>query len=114
METKLPHTRSLALGVVAFACLAFTGCFISPVIPPVGVIYHQSEVPVDIAYDNNGVGTKTGVAQSESILGLVAFGDARISTAAANGGISTIDHVDADLFNILGVYQRYTTIVHGQ
>jgi len=48
------------------------------------------------------------------ILGLVATGDASTEAAAREGGISTIHSADYSYFNVLGVYQRYETIVHGE
>src|SRR5262245_18304419 len=45
---------------------------------------------------------------------LFAMGDASISAAARNGGITTIHHVDHETLNILGIYARYVTVVHGE
>ena len=42
------------------------------------------------------------------ILALIA-----LTTAAANGGITTIKFVDYEVENILGVYGQYTTVVYG-
>jgi len=57
---------------------------------------------------------KVGRAATHSVLGLVAWGDAGTSAAAAEGGIAVVTHADYELFNILGIYQRYTTVVYGQ
>ena len=43
-----------------------------------------------------------------------ATGDASISAAMQNGGITRIHHVDHETLNILGIYAKYTTIVHGE
>jgi TRL-like protein family len=43
-----------------------------------------------------------------------ATGDASISAAMANGGITRIHHVDQETTNILGIYAKYVTIVHGE
>ena len=56
---------------------------------------------------------KVGRAEAWGIL-VYATGDASISAAAANGGITRIHHVDHETMNILGVYARYTTIVYGE
>jgi hypothetical protein len=56
---------------------------------------------------------KVGRAEAWGIL-LYATGDASISAAASNGGITRIHHVDHETFNILGLYARYTTIVYGE
>jgi hypothetical protein len=56
---------------------------------------------------------KVGRAEAWGIL-VFATGDASIEAAANNGGIKRIHHVDQETFNILGIYARYTTIVHGE
>ena len=56
---------------------------------------------------------KVGRAQAWGIL-VFATGDASIATAAANGGIKRIHHVDNETMNILGIYARYTTVVYGE
>lgn len=61
-----------------------------------------------------GQGTKTGEACASSILGLIAVGDASISAAKADGGITQVAHVDHDDFGILGIYASSCTIVVGQ
>jgi TRL-like protein family len=58
-------------------------------------------------------GPKVGKAEAWGIV-LVAMGDASISAAAQNGGITRIHHVDHETMNILGIYAKYTTIVYGE
>lgn len=117
MATKLPALPALLCRAAAVPAVAavglLAGCFSGPVLPPIGFIYQQGHVPVDIAFDETSIGSATGTAESISILGLVAIGDARIETAAQNGNLAVVQQVDAELFNVLGVYQRYTTVVHG-
>ena len=48
-----------------------------------------------------------------AILGLFSSGDGSVRTAAANGGISEVKHIDYEYKNVLGIYQRYTTVVYG-
>lgn len=64
---------------------------------------------------NNDVesATKTGKACSYSILSLVAFGDAKISDAKLDAGITNVSAVDNTAFNVLGIYGKYCTIVKG-
>jgi TRL-like protein family len=59
--------------------------------------------------------TSPKVGRSEA-WGILAFGtgDASISAAMANGGIKRIHHVENETTNILGIYARYVTIVHGE
>jgi hypothetical protein len=56
---------------------------------------------------------KVGRAHAWGIL-VFATGDASISAAMSNGGITRIHHVDNETLNILGIYARYTTIVYGE
>jgi hypothetical protein len=56
---------------------------------------------------------KVGTAEAWGIL-LYATGDASISAAMRNGGITRVHHVDHETTNILGVYAKYTTIVYGE
>jgi hypothetical protein len=102
------------LAVLALACAGLTGCLRAPVIPPMGCIYSDFKAPLDIDYDKSQVTGKSGSAESISILGLVAIGDCSAATAAKTGGIQTIDHADYTYQNILGVIQRYNTVVYGQ
>jgi hypothetical protein len=57
--------------------------------------------------------SKVGRATAVGIV-MFAQGDASISAAMANGGITRIHHVDHETFNILGLYAKYTTIVYGE
>ncbi len=59
------------------------------------------------------IGDKVGMAEATSYLGLVALGDASVKTAADRGKITKIAAVDCKVYNVLGVYAKYTTIVHG-
>jgi hypothetical protein len=58
------------------------------------------------------MGTKKGEACMTAILG-VAVGDVSVETAAKNGNIKTITHVDSRATNVLGFYANYCTVVYG-
>jgi hypothetical protein len=51
-----------------------------------------------------------------SAVGIVMFatGDASISAAMRNGGITRIHHVDHETSSFFGFYSKYTTIVYGE
>ncbi len=104
----------LGLASTLTLCTMLSGCLVAPVMPPVGVIFTDYQAPLDFDQESSEVGSKQGMAETISILGLVALGDASINTAAQNGGISEIYGADYQYFNVVGVYQRYTTIVHGE
>ena len=71
----------------------------------------------EVTWDGVGMGSlgsKEGRACAQSILGLVAQGDASIKAAAAEGGITKVSSVDHYTRNMLGVIGEYCTIVRGQ
>ena len=98
------------LAAVAVTGLFATGCA-TPF--PYGAVF--TEVKMPIAASNEGLsGQKVGTSKCTSVLGLVATGDSSIQTAARNGGISKISHVDYEVRNILGIIGAYTTKVYGE
>jgi hypothetical protein len=109
--------KALAAVLVVSGAAMLSGCLTAPVMPPMGIIYTSYRAPLD--FDQEGaegtvIGSKEGMAHTTSILGLVAQGDASIVTAAKNGEITKVHGADYDYFNVLGVYQKYTTIVRGE
>ncbi len=111
----MSRLRSAAiLGAAAGVALMSTGCLRAPVIPPYGIIYSEIQAPLDHDFDETLVPSKAGRSESISILGLVAVGDASINTAAKEGGLSVIHTADYEYTNILGIYQKYVTVVRGE
>jgi hypothetical protein len=104
-------------GLLLLLLVFMTGCgigYFSPVIPPFGVIFENTKAPMDVDVTQTELGTKQGESSSISILGLFAFGDCSISSAAADGNINIVNHADYSYLNVLGIYQSYTTIVYGE
>ena len=97
------------LSAIALAAL-FTGC-VGTNGPVAGSIYTDVWGP-DSGGDSTG-SSKMGEASASGILGF-ASGDASIKTAAANGGITKIQHVDHHTESILGVWAKSTTVVYGE
>lgn len=108
--------RSLARTLLAVILITpLTSCyFAAPVVPPIGMVYSDIKAPMDPDFNSTAAPSKSGKAMATTILGLVATGDCSIKAAAENGGLSTIDSADYKYFNVLGVYQTFTTIVHGK
>jgi hypothetical protein len=101
------HLRITLAGMAA--AILLSGCM--PVYSPViGVLFTDVNGPLDAG---DTVGTKEGTACAESILMLIARGDASIKAAAADGGIKKIASVDHHSENILGIIARFCTIVRG-
>lgn len=74
-------------------------------------IYTDVSGPL-MATSNSGA-SKMGQAESTGII-CVATGDSSIKTAAANGGITKISHVDYHTTSILGVYAKTVVTVYGE
>jgi len=109
--------RSFLALLVCVSALLLSGCaayYVAPVQPPAGWIYADIKAPIDTDANQTNVSSKNGLSSSMSILGLIALGDASVRSASANGNIQTIDHVDYEFFNILGVYSTFTTRVYGE
>lgn len=60
------------------------------------------------------IGSKTGQAMMVNYLGLISTGDASITAAAKNGGISKVKTADYHFDSLLGIINKTTTIVTGE
>jgi hypothetical protein len=79
-----------------------------------GCLYSHVTVPLSINLNETNVGSKKGEASIYSVLWLFAWGDSGAAAAAKNGDITTMTHMDRELYGILfGIYTRTTTIVYG-
>lgn len=92
-------------------CVALGGCA-TAASPVNGLLYTNVSGPVAVG-DTQDKPTKVGRATTRSLFGVYAVGDASISAAAKNGGITKIHHVDHETQTILGVIADYTTVVYG-
>jgi hypothetical protein len=99
-----------SLLIASFCAAVISGCTaaLGPVAAPV-TINMKGPVSAGPAMTS----PKVGKAEAWGIL-VFATGDASISAASANGGISRIHHVDHETLNILWIYAKYTTIVYGE
>jgi len=100
----------LALSFLAIAATGLAGCQIVAS-PLAGVIFNETKYG-DTATNATGA-NKEGKACATSILGMVAKGDASITAAKANGGITTVSSVDHTAKNIVGVFGEWCTVVRG-
>ena len=95
------HFRRLLLILVIAAMLS--GCVYSSVIQP-----------LDRDVQETQIGSKIGRASLHVVAWLVAWGDAGVEAAAANGDIAVINHLDVERRLVLfGLYSRVTTIAYG-
>ncbi len=103
----------LALAAVVLV-LGLVGCYVTPVRPPMGLIFSDYRAP--LSADNQGVEYDTtlhGQAKVETYLGYVAVGDSSLKTAMEDGGIQNLSFADYEYFNILGIYQRFIIHAYG-
>lgn len=103
-----------ALAAVCLAAL-LTGCYTAPVKPPFGGLYSNYDAPLTTEFNGqDAVPQKAGSASSYSILGLIAWGDCSVRTAASQAGLYTVNYCDYRYKNVLGVYQEFTVIARGR
>ena len=106
--------KYLFLFFLLISLLLFCGCaYFAPVIPPQGGIFSAITAPMDTDAENTNMGSKTGEASVHSILGLIAFGDCGVYSAARDGGLTSVNHVDYKYLNVFGIYQCFTTVAYG-
>ncbi len=101
-----PCVMSLVVGL--------SGCMI--VDSPIKGVLGTEVIWGDIATGKAGSATpssKEGKACAESILGLLARGDASVRAAKENGGITEVTSVDHSARNLLNVVGEWCTIVKG-
>lgn len=103
----------------AFVCVAVValllvsvGCTF-PMAPVMAGLVIDQKGPVSGVENFDMKSMKTGRSQAQGII-LVGFGDASITTAAKNGAITKVHHVDSNSLNVLGIYSKYETIVYGE
>ena len=100
----------IVLAVIFVATVLLSGC---ASIYPIGGLYTGVKIPYMMGDGKDIKYTKIGTAQANSILTLVATGDASLEKAIQNGGITTVKYVDYHADNFLGIYGTYTTTVYG-
>lgn len=104
-------SRLWTIGVLSLGAIILTGC--QPVASPLmGIFYNDTKYGYIATTDTDA--TKEGKACAQSIMGLVAQGDASISAAKAAGGITQVAHIDYTAHSILGVVADFCTIVKGK
>jgi TRL-like protein family len=107
MRKLIGYSSLVAVAVLFAGCV----CPMGPIGGVGGSIYTDVSGPV--LATSNSASTKMGQATSQGILGF-ASGDSSIKTAAANGGITKIEHVDYHTTSVLGIYAKTTVTVYGE
>lgn len=104
----IKRARILAL---ALCCALLTGCSVVAQGPITALVTVDMKGPVAMGAASGSA--KVGRAEAWGIL-VYATGDASITAAMKNGGITRVHHVDNETMTILGLYAKYTTIVYGE
>ena len=101
--------RHIPLALALLSLLITSGCASS------GAVFTSTKAPTDhlIQTEGHELGDKQGEACMQNILGLAAFGDSSVSTAAKNGGVTQVGSVDESTFRVLFFYTKTCTIVTG-
>jgi hypothetical protein len=101
----------LVLGSMSLV-LGLSGCMI--VEAPIRGIVGTEVIWGDVAGEAAAPGaSKQGKACAESILGLIARGDASVRAAKENGGISEVTSIDHSARNFFGIVGEWCTLVRG-
>lgn len=93
------------------AAASLSGCAAGPSVVS-GFWYTNQSGPIAVTGTTGA--SKVGVSRANSILGLVGTGDASISAAMANGGITKVQHVDFHTKSILGIIADTEVMVYGE
>lgn len=101
----------LMLIAVCILTAGLSGCYIVDT-PARGWIF--TEIKYGNIATTSTASAKEGKACAQSILGMVATGDASIAAAKAAGGITEVSYVDHYAKNILGIVGDWCTIVRGK
>ena len=98
-----------------FLMVSLGGCMIveSPIRGMLGTEVTWGEVATAEPSSPALTKTKEGTACAQSILGLLAHGDASVRQAKVNGGITEVTSVDHSARNLLNIVGEWCTIVRG-
>lgn len=99
--------------LILFTILTLTGCAAYSTSPVLGALVTNVQAPLTVGSGMNPQLMKVGTGTATSLLGIIAFGDASIRTAAKEAGIKKIHYVDyhSEKFIIIA---RFTIYVYGE
>lgn len=98
------------LAVVVVLAIFLGGCAYS-ISPVTGMLFTSVKAPLAVTEGTEA--SQVGKASCYSLFGLIAVGDASIETAAKNGNITKIHHVDYESSSFIGIFANFTTVVYG-
>jgi hypothetical protein len=114
-EQKGGHMRTRSLLGSMILVVGLGGCMIvdAPIKGVLGTEVIWGNIATGESSDPARGATKEGKACADSILGLVARGDASVRAAKVNGGITEVTTVDHSARNFLNIVAQWCTLVRG-
>lgn len=108
--------RTCSMLGLAIMVASLSGCMIvdSPIKGVLGTEVFWGDIATGKTGSSDSGELKTGKACAESILGLLAHGDASVRAAKENGDISEVTSVDHSARNLLNIVGEWCTIVRGR
>lgn len=113
-ESPVAKKILLTTGLMGLV-LSLSGCMIvdSPIKGVLGTEVFWGDIATGKTGSSDPGELKQGKACAESILGLLARGDASVRAAKENGNISEVTSVDHSARNLLNIVGEWCTIVRG-
>jgi hypothetical protein len=113
-QRRVTMRTFLALGAMSLV-VGLSGCMIvdSPIKGVLGTEVIWGDIATGKTGSSTPAATKEGKACAESILGLLARGDASVRAAKENGNITEVTSVDHSARNLLNIVGEWCTIVKG-
>jgi hypothetical protein len=113
-QRKITMKAFLVTGVMGLV-LGLSGCMIvdSPIKGVLGTEVFWGDIATGKTGSSAPGELKQGKACADSILGLLARGDASVRAAKENGNISEVTSVDHSARNLLNIVGEWCTIVRG-
>jgi hypothetical protein len=110
-------SKIINIGILSLFFLGFTNCigFRMPLYGSVftNVTENATILNKDVS-QKDGIGSREGESCAQSFLGIVAFGNSGIKSAAAHGRIRDVKSMDTKFINVLGsVFIQQCTKVYG-
>lgn len=79
-----------------------------------GCVYANVRYPLDTDLDKTKLGSKIGRSSMHGVLWMFSWGDGGTKAAAEDGNITTINHLDREVYAVFfGAYVKRTTIAYG-
>jgi len=103
--------KVIACSLLLAVAVGFVGCA-SPF--PMGSGFIELKLPLQVTSNASVASPKVGIAECKSFCGVVAMGDASLSAAMKQGGITKVHYVDWQVKNIAGIIGQYRLIVYGE